>query len=154
MAISITPPMTFILLPRIFPTKLPKWKPKYERENVTTPITIIGITIADWRKAKLKPTIKASIRARAIIAFVVGEPQILRLSINFTVFGMIDMLYTWNNSYSLLSSLRKSSHVLGGLRKRTNDLVKATIASQKSYDEVLAKLKQRCERQGDDKKLK
>lgn len=60
MTISIIPPTALILFPKIFPILLPNKKPANERENVTMPMTIMGVASAVWRNAKLKPTINAS----------------------------------------------------------------------------------------------
>ena len=56
----IRPPRIWIFLPKTFPMPEPNTKPKSESTKVTIPMIMIGKTIEVSRKAKLRPTIKAS----------------------------------------------------------------------------------------------
>lgn len=80
----------------------------------------------------------------AIISFLTSYSVMLQLSVSFIVIGMIDMLYTWSNSYSLLSILRKNSFTYSNLRQSINDLVKVSESAEKSHNELITNLKQLC----------
>lgn len=66
MAGSMIPPMALIFLPKKPPITLPNKKPTKEKENVTIPMTTIGVRMSVCRKTRLKPTIKASMLSRWI----------------------------------------------------------------------------------------
>ena len=60
MAMSMIPPMALILFPKTLAMVLPKKKPTQDNPKVTAPIAAMGVTMEVWRKAKLNPTMSAS----------------------------------------------------------------------------------------------
>lgn len=60
MRIRTTPPRTSIFFGEIFLILQPKVAPTNDKMKVTVPMTIMGLIMEIFRRAKLKPTAKAS----------------------------------------------------------------------------------------------